>query len=118
MKNKQKKYQNWNVAPSTILSFRYSFIALLITLILMAIIPKVLNYGPESINTDFDIKMSGIPYTTQFLLIILAITLAIIILTKVLLKDIDKWFKKRSNNSEDISKIRKKIAKIENMREK
>ena len=112
MKNKQKKYQNWNVAPSTILSFRYSFIALLITLILMAIIPKVLNYGPESINTAFDIKMSGIPYTTQFLLIILAITLAIIILTKLLLKDIDKWFKGCSNNSAEITNIRKKCLRL------
>ena len=103
-----KKKKNTSITPSTALSFRYSLIALIITLILMLIIPTVLNYGPETINTPFDIQMSGIPYNTQFLLIIFAIILVIFLITKIQLRTIDKWHKTKKASEEEIKKIRKK----------
>lgn len=58
MKNKNKTRLKLEDTPSTIISFRYATIALIITLTLMFIIPLVLNYGPGTINTEFDIQMS------------------------------------------------------------
>ena len=103
-----KRKNTKNITPSTALSLRYSLIALIITLILMLIIPTVLNYGPETINTPFDIQMSGIPYNTQFLLIIFAIILVIFLITKIQLRTIDKWYKTKKATEEEIQKIRKK----------
>ena len=114
MKNKSKT--KLKGTPSTIISFRYVFFALMITLILMVIIPKLLNYGPGTINTEFDIQMSYISYSTQFLILSCAIILAIIISTKILLKDIDKWYKssesERKSDLKRIQKIRKKCLTL------
>ncbi len=55
---KKKNKINWNDTPSNIISFRYASIAFIIVLILMLIIPKILNYGPGTINTEFDVQMS------------------------------------------------------------
>ena len=109
MKKTKEDILKRSVKPSTILSFRYSIIALIITLILMTIIPKILNYAPESINTAFDIQMSKISYTTQFLLIIAIVIIGIVLLTKYMLKDVDKWFKNPEKATEkEIEKVREK----------
>ena len=109
MKKTKESVLKRNVKPSTILSFRYSVIALIITLIMMIIIPKILNYAPESTNTPFDIQMSKISFTTQFLLIIVLVIIGIIALTKFMLKDVDKWFKHPEKATEkEIKKVREK----------
>ena len=109
MKKTKEDILKRSVKPSTILSFRYSIIALIISLILMTIIPKILNYAPESINTAFDIQMSKISYTTQFLLIIAIVIIGIVLLTKYMLKDVDKWFKNPEKATEkEIEKVREK----------
>ncbi len=116
MKEKRKKSIINNTAPSTIISFRYAIIALIIALILMFIIPKVLNYGPDSINTPFDIQMSYISYTMQFLILIIASILLIVVITKILLRDIDKWYRlseeDKYKNIELLKKIRKKCFNL------
>lgn len=113
---KKKNRLNWNDTPSNIISFRYASIAFIIVLILMLIIPKILNYGPGTINTKFDIQMSHISYNTQFLIIGIAIILGIVLLTKFFLKDIDKWYKspvdKRYSDKEKIQMIRKKCLTL------
>ena len=48
--------------PSLRISLRYSIIAIILILIFSMLVPTLLNYGPESINTQFDIEMSYIPY--------------------------------------------------------
>lgn len=103
-------------APSTIVSFRYSLIALAITLILMLIIPKILNYGPETINTTFDIQMSYISYNAQFFLLTTAIILAIIVSNKILLRDVDAWYndnrKEKFTDLKRLELIRKKCITL------
>lgn len=103
-------------SPSTVIALRYALIALIITLILMVIIPRVLNYGPGSINTPFDIQMSYISYNTQFLIIVFAIVFIIVIFTKILLRDIDKWYlipeEEKYSDLEKIKKIRKKCFNL------
>lgn len=116
MKNKNKTRLKLEDTPSTIISFRYATIALIITLTLMFIIPLVLNYGPGTINTEFDIQMSYISYNMQFLILACIIILGIVCLTKLLLKDIDKWYKMpkstKYSNTELIKKVRKKCFNL------
>lgn len=113
---KKKNRLNWNDTPSNIISFRYAAIAFTIILILMFIIPKILNYAPGTINTEFDIQMSYISYNTQFLILGSVIILAIVLLTKYLLRDIDKWYKspadKRYSDKEKIKMIREKCLTL------
>lgn len=113
---KKKNKINWNDTPSNIISFRYASIAFIIVLILMLIIPKILNYGPGTINTEFDVQMSHISYNTQFFIIGMAVIVGIVLFTKFLLKDIDKWYKspadKRYKDKEKIKLIRKKCLTL------
>ena len=113
---KKKNKLNWNDTPSNTISFRYASIAFIIVLILMLIIPKILNYGLGTINTDFDIQMSHISYNTQFLIIGIMVILGIVLFTKFLLRDIDKWYKspadKRYSDKEKIKTIRKKCLTL------
>ncbi len=114
MRNKKKI--KWNSTPSNIISFRYASIAFLIILILMLIIPEILNYGPGTINTPFDIQMSYISFNTQFLILGVVIVLGIVFFTKIALKDIDKWYKisltKRYSDKEKIKQIRMKCLTL------
>ena len=75
---KKKNRINWNDTPSNIISFRYASIAFIIVIILMLIIPKILNYGPGTINTEFDVKMSKISFNTQFSIIGVAVIVGIV----------------------------------------
>ena len=113
---KKKNRINWNDTPSNIISFRYASIAVIIVIILMLIIPKILNYGPGTINTEFDIQMSHISYNTQFTIIGAAVIVGIVLFTKFLLRDIDKWYKspadKRYKDKEKITLIRKKCLTL------
>ena len=113
---KKKNRINWNDTPSNIISFRYASIAVIIVIILMLIIPKILNYGPGTINTEFDIQMSHISYNTQFTIIGAAVIVGIVLFTKFLLRNIDKWYKspadKRYKDKEKITLIRKKCLTL------
>ncbi len=103
-------------APSTLISFRYSTIALAITLILMLIIPKVLNYAPGTINTPFDIQMSYISYNTQFFALATLIILGIVISHKISLHEVDTWYsdtdKSKFTDIKRLQKIRNKCITL------
>ena len=79
--------------PSLRITFRYYSIALVFLIIVSLLLPTILNYGPESINTPFDVEMSFIAYYQQFILISLVVFIALYLLSKFLLRDIDKWYK-------------------------
>ena len=107
IKKKKNSFFSFRRKPSTMISIRYAIIALIVTLILAFIIPKVLNYGPGTINTPFDIQMSYISYTTQFILLGTIIILGIIIFTKILLKDVDEWYIDQSKDKYfDLTRIK------------
>lgn len=113
---KKKNRIGRNNTPSNIISFRYASIAFIIVMILMFIIPKILNYGPGTINTEFDIMMSGISFNTQFSIIGIVVIVGIVLFTKFLLKDIDRWYKspadKRYKDKEKIKLIRKECLTL------
>ena len=105
-----------NNTPSLRITLRYSAVALVLLLVVSLILPTILNYGPESINTPFDVKMSYISYFEQFLLISVVALLALYLISKFLLRDIDKWYKlddsEKYNDPKLIKKIRKKCFNL------
>ena len=97
--------------PSSRIVFRYCLIAGAFLVICAVLLPILLNYAPGSINTDFDIKMSYISYTQQFLIIGLVLLSVIFLSTKLFLRDIDNWYLNKNSDLNDknlIQRIRKK----------
>ena len=105
-----------NDTPSLRITFRYSAVALLLLLAVSLVLPTILNYGPESINTPFDVEMSYISYFEQFLIISVIVLLSLFLISKFLLRDIDKWYKlddsEKYKNQKLIRKIRKKCFNL------
>lgn len=102
--------------PSIRIAVRYSATVGFVILLFAILVPRFLNYGPESINTPFDIQMSYIPYWLQFLCIGLLLVFLIIITTCFLFKEIDKFYlsddPKKYNNTKLINKVRKKCFSL------
>ena len=102
--------------PSLRIALRYSSIVSVLMVAFSILMPKLLNYGPESINTDFDIQMSYIPYWAQFLLISLLLIGLIISTTHYLFRSVDKFYLSTDPNKYDdiaaIKKVRKKCFSL------
>jgi len=102
--------------PSLRIAIRYSVIVSILMITFSLLMPKLLNYGPESINTKFDIQMSYIPYWTQFLAISLLLILLIITSTHFLFRSVDKFYistdKRKYDNLKIINKVRKKCFNL------
>lgn len=111
--NTKNKFYN---APSFRISLRYSIIAIILIIIVSLVLPSILNYGPGSINTSFDIEMSYISYSQQFVLISLIVLAALFMISKLLLRDIDKWYAMDDNEKykdlDLIKKVRKKCFNL------
>ena len=73
--------------------------------------PKLLNYGPESINTPFDIQMSYIPYWVQYLCVGLLLVFLTFIITGLSFKVVDKFYLSKDPNKYDNIKLIKKVRK-------
>ena len=78
--------------PSLRISLRYSIIGMIFIILISLILPSLLNYGPESINTQFDIKMSYIPYLAQFASIMVLLLFLLTTITHFLFKSVDKFY--------------------------
>ncbi|MBP3462996.1 MAG: HAMP domain-containing histidine kinase [Clostridia bacterium] len=102
--------------PSTRILIRFIIIAFITVLAVIMVLPTLLNYPPNSINTDFDIEMSGIPFAAQFLAIFIVAAIAITLLVKILFKPIDNWYKnpdsKKYNDYKQVNIIRKKCFSL------
>lgn len=81
-----------SILPSNRIVIRYSLVTIVLVFIVAIAMPYLLNYPPGSINTDFDIEMSYISYTWQFILICILGLLSITVLIKISFKNIDKWY--------------------------
>ena len=108
--------KNFFTAPSFRISLRYSIVAIILLIVVSLVLPSILNYGPGSINTSFDIEMSYISYSQQFFLISLIVLVALFMISKVLLRDIDKWYamddSEKYKNLDLIKKVRKKCFNL------
>ncbi|MBE5821889.1 MAG: HAMP domain-containing histidine kinase [Clostridiales bacterium] len=90
----------------------YGLIVYATVMLLYLVIPTILNYLPETINTQFDKQMSsGLSYNTQILLIGTCIILLSFIYLAIILKNIFK-FEKVKFEDEEWTKKTKFIEKI------
>lgn len=114
-KNNNKKVSFFSL-PSTKLSIIFSILSACILIAVAITLPLILNYPPNSINTPFDIEMSGIPYVAQFACIELIALIVICFVIKKVFKPIDEWYKNKDdlkyNNSRNIDTIRKRCLNL------
>ena len=107
MFNKLKKlYNSFSISNKLIIYFLAIFC--IFAFLLYNVIPIILNYPPDTINTQFDKEVSVLYYKYQFLLVFLGIGLSFIIYFKVSMRKIDKWWKNGTSNKQTILYIRKK----------
>ena len=113
--NSTEKITFFNL-PSTKLSLIFSLLSTIILIVVSIVLPLILNYPPNSINTPFDIEMSGIPYVAQFACIGIIAVIVIYFVIKKVFKPIDEWYKNKNdlkyNNSKNIDIIRKRCLNL------
>lgn len=63
---------------------------LIVALIYYPLIPNLLNYPPDSINNDFQIKVNFFYYTTQYIAIVAFSVIAFLVILPILFKKINK----------------------------
>ena len=97
--------------PSIRIAARYSATVSFVILLFAITMPKLLNYGPESINTPFDIQMSYIAYWQQYLCIGLLLVLLTFITTGLSFKIVDKFYLSNDPNKYNDIKLIKKVRK-------
>ena len=102
--------------PSIRIATRYSLTVSFVILFFAIIMPKLLNYGPESINTAFDIQMSYIAYWQQYLCVGLLLVFLTFSITCFLFRSVDKFYlsndPNKYNNINLIKKVRKKCFSL------
>ncbi|MCI8964850.1 MAG: HAMP domain-containing histidine kinase [Clostridia bacterium] len=113
---KEKKKIHFFSLPSAKISIIYYAISTISIIAISLVIPLILNYPPDSINTPFDIQMSGIAYVWQFTLIDILALFAIYFFMRFLFKPIDNWFIHKDNpkysSQKNIDIIRKKCINL------
>ncbi len=87
-------------------------------ILLYFIIPVLLNYGPDTINTEFDRQVSGgLCYYQQILLIGISLVLVVSLFLFFLLKDIDNYpiyIKNKNKYKNQIEHIKKVCLSLPN----
>lgn len=99
------KYRNLKI--STQMSISFILIATLICVLLYFVLPIILNYPPDTINTQFDKEVSIIYYVFQYIIAVFGIMTFFIIYFKISLRKLDKWEISHSTDEQEILKIRK-----------
>lgn len=78
---------------STKISLYFSALIILIGIIFYFLLPSLLNYPPDTINTQFDKEVSKLYYVFQYAIAICAILILFIIYFKFSLRKLDLWGK-------------------------
>ena len=95
-----------NQSISTKISIAFTIITLMVGVLFYFLLPNLLNYPPDTINTKFDMEVSKLYYFYQYLIAMCSIIVLAILLIKISLKDVDKWVKKCDRTKiEEIRKI-------------
>lgn len=93
-----------NMKTSTKISLLFSIITLFVAIIFYFLLPNLLNYPPDTINTQFDKEVSKLYYIYQYAIAIVSIILIFIIFFKISLRKIDNWL--ITKDQSQISEIR------------
>lgn len=101
----KKVLKNMKISNKMVLYF--CSLVVVISAIFYFILPNLLNYPPDTINTQFDKEVSILYYCFQFLIAVVFILLIFTIYFKAVLRKVDKWEKTKSKDKDEILKIRK-----------
>lgn len=110
MKNKINNSNIKNNIYYNKLAFLNSLIALVLVIILYFTLPKILNYPTNTIDNDFQIKVVGITYTSQFIILATLIVTFIYLFVRLIYK---KLYNGISGSKDSIIKTRKKCFNIQ-----
>ena len=88
-----------NKAISRKIAFSFSIITIIVAIIFYFLLPSLLNYPPDAINTQFDKEVSKLYYIYQYMIAVAVIILLFIIYFKISLRKIDKWIKNKDIES-------------------
>ena len=94
-----------NKSISNKISISFSIITLIVGIIFYFLLPNLLNYPPDTINTEFDKEVSKLYYIYQYLIALTSIILLAILYFKLSLKKLDTWVKNKEHSK--IPEIRK-----------
>lgn len=98
--------KNKKFSISAKIAFSFSLITVLVGIVFYFLLPTLLNYPPNTINTSFDKEVSKLYYIYQYFIAISGIIILFIIYFKFSLKKIDNWQKdKKGANILDIRHI-------------
>ena len=111
MKSKLKEKYN-NLSLSTKISLFFILIAVIVFALLYNVLPILLNYPPDTINTEFDKSVSITYYAFQWLAIAVLIITIVVAYFKFSLKDLDNWWKNKDYKKDTVLKIRKKCSRF------
>lgn len=92
---------------STKITLYFSLVIISVCIFLYNLLPVLLNYPPNTINTQFDKEVSIIYYVFQFSIAVVAILLLFAIYFHHALKPLDNWCKNKNTDPETIKKVRK-----------
>ena len=106
MKKIKELFNKLSISNKLVLYFLFIFFAS--SLLLYYVIPILLNYPPDTINTTFDREVSVLYYKYQFLLVVMGIATFFVLFLKFALRKIDKWWKNKNSNLDEVLLIRKK----------
>lgn len=107
MKKKKFLYKR----PSIRIATRYSLSVSLVILLFALTVPKLLNYGPESINTPFDVQMSYIAYWQQYMCIGFLLVFLTFTITGFSFRIVDKFYLSKDPNKYNDDNLIKKVRK-------
>ena len=96
-----------NMKISTKMTLYFCSILITIGLVFYFILPNLLNYPPDTINTQFDKEVSILYYCFQFLIAMAVILVSFIVYFKIKLSKIDKWEKDKPTDKDSILEVRK-----------
>ena len=81
------------------ISISFSIITIIVAVVFYFLLPSLLNYPPDAINTQFDKEVSKLYYIYQYMIAVAVIILLFIIYFKISLRKIDKWIKNKDIKS-------------------
>ncbi len=93
-----------NIKISTKISVLFSIITVIVSILFYFLLPNLLNYPPDTINTPFDKEVSKLYYIYQYAIAIGAILLIFIVFFKISLRKLDNWILNKTKTN--ISEIR------------
>ncbi len=85
------QYLKLELKPGIKIIIVNNLVTIVIAYMFYYLLPIVLNYPPFSINNEFQVKVTGIKYIYQYLIIVILVLIMMNVFMSVNLRKVDKW---------------------------